>query len=143
MLPKIMEIEAAPLVSDLHTEAWNNVLTEVKSRTRTLHLMGSNEAARSLVVSSFLIGVTSLFEEDLYLAAQKNLSGRRGNGPVEYSVHSRKSMDCCVSVTEVKKENFKQGVAQNIVQLESALTAKKRSGIVMRLMEKKKIRQAN
>ena len=41
-------------------------------------------------------------------------------------MHSRRTYDCTLGVTEVKKDDFKQGVAQNIVQLESALTEKKR-----------------
>ncbi|KAF9948535.1 hypothetical protein BGZ70_002179 [Mortierella alpina] len=46
---------------------------------------------------------------------------------VDFSVHARKNDNLTLGVTEVKKEDFKQGVAQNIVLLESALTtAKKR-----------------
>lgn len=85
-----------------------------------------NEATRSIVASSFLVAATRLFHEDLYLEAQRELSGRRGRGPVDYSVRSVKDPTFTLGVTEVKKDDFNQGLAQNIVQLESALTAKKR-----------------
>lgn len=91
-----------------------------------LNLIGANEATKSMIVGVFLAKATRLFKEDLYLAAQRNLSGRRGNGPEDFSVHSRKTYDYTLSVTEVKKDDLVQGVAQNIVQLESALTVKKR-----------------
>ncbi|KAG0175823.1 hypothetical protein DFQ29_006977, partial [Apophysomyces sp. BC1021] len=54
---------------------------------------------------------------------EKYLSGLRGNRPVDYSVHSRQTGDYTLGVTEVKKENFEQGVAQNAVQLEAALAS--------------------
>jgi hypothetical protein len=79
-----------------------------------------------MVVASFLLAATKLFKEDLYLASQRDVSGRRGNGALDFSVHPRKTHSYTLGVTEVKKENFPQGVAQNIVQLEAALTTKKR-----------------
>ena len=79
-----------------------------------------------MVVASFLVATTKLFEEDLYPASQRNLSRRRGNGPLDISVHSRKTHSYTLGVIQVKKDDFRQGVAQNIVQLESALTARKR-----------------
>ncbi|KAG0211780.1 hypothetical protein B0O80DRAFT_503085 [Mortierella sp. GBAus27b] len=69
---------------------------------------------------------TTLFKEDLYLASQRNLSGCRGNGPLDFSIHSQDTHSCTLGVTEVKKDDFKQGIAQNIVQLESALTSIKK-----------------
>lgn len=94
----------------------------VESMVHALNLVGANEATKSMIVGSFLVKVTRLFNEDLFLAAKRSLCGRRGNGPVDYSVHSRDGSDFTLSVTEVKKGEFVQGVAQNIVQLEAALT---------------------
>ena len=126
VLPPFTGIQAAPLDSDIQNEILEQFLHEIDSRARVMKLTLPNEATRSIVVASFLVATTRLFEEDLYLATQRNLSGRRGNGPVDFSVHSRSTHDYTLGVTEVKKDNFNQGVAQNIVQLESALTLKKR-----------------
>ncbi|KAG0049088.1 hypothetical protein BGZ89_004342, partial [Linnemannia elongata] len=126
VLPPFTGITAAPLNSDLEKTVLEDLLKEVGLRVGVLRLLGANEATRSMVVASFLLAATKLFEEDLYLASQRDLSGRRGNGAVDFSVHPRKTHSCTLGVTEVKKENFPQGVAQNIVQLEAALTTKKR-----------------
>ncbi|KAG0196577.1 hypothetical protein BGX28_009963 [Mortierella sp. GBA30] len=125
-LPPFTGIEAVPLVSDDENKILTRLIDEVRLRVDVLKLLGANESTKSMVVASFLLAATKLFKDDLYLAAQRDLSGRRGHGPMDYSVHSRKSYEYTLGVTEVKKEDFKQGVAQNIVQLESALTAKKR-----------------
>ncbi|KAF9947660.1 hypothetical protein BGZ70_002574 [Mortierella alpina] len=127
VLPAFTDIEATPLVSEFQKKMLAQLLDEVESMVDVLSLLGANEATRSMIVGAFLVKATRLFKEDLVLAAQRNLSGRRGNGEVDFSVHSRKNDNLTLGVTEVKREDFKQGVAQNIVQLESALTtAKKR-----------------
>ncbi|KAG0034379.1 hypothetical protein BGZ82_005760 [Podila clonocystis] len=125
-LPPFTGIEAVPLISDDKKKMLNQLIDEVGLRVDVLKLLGANESTKSMVIASFLLAATKLFKDDLYLAAQRDLSGRRGNGPLDFSVHSRKSYDYTLGVTEVKKEDFKQGVAQNIVQLESALTSRKR-----------------
>ena len=78
-------------------------LDEVESMVDVLNLLGANEATRSMIVGAFLVKATRLFKEDLVLAAQRNLSGRRGNGEVDFSVHSRKNDTFTLGVTEVKK----------------------------------------
>ncbi|KAF9922559.1 hypothetical protein BGZ67_010386 [Mortierella alpina] len=122
VLPPFTNIQSSPLNSAVQ----DRLISEVESRVDVLPLFGANEATKSMVVASFLVAATTLFKEDLYLTSQRNLSGRRGNGPVDFSVYSRKTHAYTLGVTEVKKDDFRQGVAQNIVQLESALTEKKR-----------------
>ncbi|KAG9071583.1 hypothetical protein KI688_005796 [Linnemannia hyalina] len=126
VLPPFTDIQAASLNSEPEKKVLENLLSEVGLRVDVLKLLGANEATRSMVVASFLLAATKLFEEDLYLASQRDLSGRRGNGALDFSVHPRTTHSCTLGVTEVKKENLPQGVAQNIVQLEAALTTKKR-----------------
>jgi hypothetical protein len=126
VIPPFTDIKAAALDSDFEKRMLVQLKDEVETYVDVLNLIGANEWTKSIIVGAFLANATRLFKEDLYLAAQRNLSGRRGNGPVDFSVHSRKSYDYTLSVTEVKKDDIVQGVAQNIVQLESALTAKKR-----------------
>ncbi|KAF9557892.1 hypothetical protein EC968_007406 [Mortierella alpina] len=122
VLPPFTDIQS----SSLNSAVQDRLISEVESRVDVLPLFGANEATKSMVVASFLVVATTLFKEDLYLTSQRNLSGRRGNGPVDFSVYSRKTHAYTLGVTEVKKDDFRQGVAQNIVQLESALTEKKR-----------------
>lgn len=126
VIPPFTDVKAAPLDSELEKKVLDQLINEIGLRVDVLMLKGANEPTKSMVVTSFLAAATKLFQEDLYLAAQRNLSGRRGNGPLDFSVHLRTTHSYTLGVTEVKKDDFRQGVAQNIVQLESALTTKKR-----------------
>ncbi|KAG0247140.1 hypothetical protein BG011_001958, partial [Mortierella polycephala] len=126
VLPPFTDIQAAPLDSDFRKKILDRLINEVESRVNVLKLLGVNEATKSMIVASFMVAATRLFEEDLYLASQRNLSGRRGIGPVDFSMHSRKTHSYTLNISEVKKNDFRQDVTQNIVQLESALTGKKR-----------------
>ncbi|KAG0180648.1 hypothetical protein DFQ28_001073 [Apophysomyces sp. BC1034] len=119
-------IQSDPLQTPLHQTNLQELIQEVRTRRLGLNMDDPTEATRSIFVASFLLKATTIFHEELYLAAEKYLSGRRGNGPVDYSVHSRQTNDYTLGVTEVKNEDFNQGVAQNVVQLESALTQRKR-----------------
>ncbi|KAF8961893.1 hypothetical protein BGZ46_001283, partial [Entomortierella lignicola] len=63
------------------------------------------------------------------LQPKKKLSGRQGHELVDYLIHARSDTgtdDYTLGVTEIKKKYLNQGVAPNIVQLESALTSRKR-----------------
>ncbi|KAF7730262.1 hypothetical protein EC973_002505 [Apophysomyces ossiformis] len=119
-------IQSDPLQTPLHQTNLQELIQEVRTRRLGLNMNDPTEATQSIFVASFLLKATTIFHEELYLAAEKYLSGRLGNGPVDYSVHSRQTNDYVLGVTEVKKEDFNQGVAQNVVQLESALTQRKR-----------------
>ncbi|KAG0183694.1 hypothetical protein DFQ28_001223 [Apophysomyces sp. BC1034] len=119
-------IQSDSLQTPLHQTNLQELIQEVRTRRLGLNMNDPTEATQSIFVASFLLKATTIFHEELYLAAEKYLSGRRGNGPVDYSVHSRQTNDYTLGITEVKKEDFNQGVAQNVVQLESVLTERKR-----------------
>ncbi|KAI8346067.1 hypothetical protein B0O80DRAFT_431167 [Mortierella sp. GBAus27b] len=70
---------------------------------------------------SSLVKTTRRFGKDMSLEAQRNLSGRRGNGPVTFRCSNGSNFTR--GVTEVKKDDVRHGVAQNVTQLRSALTA--------------------
>ncbi|KAG0308930.1 hypothetical protein BGZ99_001021 [Dissophora globulifera] len=125
VLPPFTGIQAAPPESDSQKTIQEQLLHEIKSRAHVMKLTFANQAIRSMVVASFMVAATRLFEDDLYLAT-RNLSGGRGNGPVEFSVPWRSTYDYTLGVTGVKKDDFDHGVAQNIVQLEFVLTLRKR-----------------
>ncbi|KAG0222430.1 hypothetical protein BGW42_006607 [Actinomortierella wolfii] len=120
------DIQSLPIDTDVQKATQELLIQEVEARVDVLSLFSANEATHSMVVASFLVAATRLYKDDLYLRSQRHLSGRRGNGPVDFSVHPVKTHDFTLGVTEVKKDDFRKGIAQNIVQLESALTEKKR-----------------
>ncbi|KAF9901744.1 hypothetical protein EC991_005753 [Linnemannia zychae] len=126
VLPPFSDIQSMTLDSDFQSTTQDQLIYEIESRLDVLNLFGANEATQSVVVASFLVAAIKLFKDDLFLASQRNLSGRRGNGPVNFSVNSRKGDLVTLGVTEVKMVDFKQGLAQNMAQLESALTRKTR-----------------
>ncbi|KAF9094755.1 hypothetical protein BGX27_001374 [Mortierella sp. AM989] len=128
LLPEFSDITTSPL-DTAQSQAFGHLVKEIEARNKAFHLSGSNEATRSQIVASFLVWATTLFHESMFLAAEKTLTGRRGRGPVDYSVHARKNQEYTLSVTEVKKESFKQGIAQNVVQLDSALAKKRKRQI--------------
>ncbi|KAK3845747.1 MAG: hypothetical protein J3R72DRAFT_435542 [Linnemannia gamsii] len=125
-LKPFTDVKSASLRSAFQRATRDLLIKEIEARVDALPLRGGNEATKSMVVASFLVAATRLFKDDLYLMSQRHLSGRRGNGPVDFSVHPRKTHDYTLGVTEAKRDDFRQGVAQNIVQLEAALTEKKR-----------------
>ncbi|KAF9322726.1 hypothetical protein BG006_002104, partial [Podila minutissima] len=126
VIPPFTDVEAVVLDSDFEKKTVAQLEDEVGTFVDILNMHGTNKVTKLLIVSVFLAKVTRLFKEDLYLAAQRNLSGHRGNGPVDLSVHSQKNYEYTLGMMEVKKDDFVQGVAQNIVQLESAMMEKKR-----------------
>ena len=80
----------------------------------------TNEATRSLYVRSFLVGAVYPFKEDVYFSPQKGLRGKHGHGPVDFAFVSR-STSVTVGVTEIKRDDLRKGIAQNVVQLEACL----------------------
>lgn len=82
----------------------------------------TNEAIRSLYVRSFLTAAVYRFRKDVIIMPQRILNGEVGNGPVDFAIESRHTR-ATVAVTEVKNEDLKKGIAQNIVQLATCLVS--------------------
>jgi hypothetical protein len=80
----------------------------------------TNEATRSLYVRSFLVAAVRCFKDHIVLRPQKKLRGRHGHGPVDFALESRHT-SATVGVTEIKRDDLKKGIAQNVVQLEACL----------------------
>ena len=55
---------------------------------------------------------------------EEYITGTNGKRNVDYAIHKKGSG--IVGVTEVKREDFNQGVAQNVVQMESLISRRKR-----------------
>ncbi|KAF9196896.1 hypothetical protein BGZ49_002675 [Haplosporangium sp. Z 27] len=127
-LPSFEGISSEPLDSDLHKESLKRLIDELDSRIRAIPALSLNEATRSTYVCSFLTQAVLIFNGDLTLAPERSLRGRHGHGKIDYSIESLAGDGTrhVLGVTEVKHEDFRKGVAQNIVQLESSLTVRKR-----------------
>src|SRR5579862_3746707 len=81
--------------------------------------------SRSLYVAFFLLAATSLFKDDIIFKPEKVLKGMHGRGPVDYALESRQTFRT-LGVTEVKRDDFEHGLAQNMVQLEACLVCMNR-----------------
>ncbi|KAF9434427.1 hypothetical protein BGZ76_008038 [Entomortierella beljakovae] len=114
-LPAFGEISSEALDSDLHKESLRKLLDGFDSRMEAIPSLSANETICSAYVCSFLIQAVLIFDGVLTLTPERALRGRRGHGKVDYSIEA-----------SVGARGFKKGVAQNIVQLESSLTARKR-----------------
>ncbi|KAF9536469.1 hypothetical protein EC957_010878 [Mortierella hygrophila] len=69
-----------------------------------------------------------IFNGELTLAPERSLRGRHGHGKVDYAIEAlaKDGSRHVLGVTEVKHEEYGKGLAQNLVQLESSLTVRKR-----------------
>ncbi|KAG0249013.1 hypothetical protein BG011_009675, partial [Mortierella polycephala] len=86
-----------------------------------------SEADASMYVACFVGFAIQLYKGNLRMTQQKELKGRRGHGPVDYALVSTNSNKLILGVVEVKFCDMNQGLAQNVVQLESALTERWRT----------------
>lgn len=102
-----------------------HLINDLEALNDTTDLDLTNEATRSLYVRSFLVAAVRRFKKDIVLRPEKKLRGRHGHGPVDFALESRHTK-ATVGVTEVKKDDIKQGIAQNTVQLEACLIGNKR-----------------
>ncbi|RHZ44893.1 hypothetical protein Glove_707g47 [Diversispora epigaea] len=84
-----------------------------------------NKASRSLYVHPFLVAGARLYEKKFKVKPQYNIKGVNGHGPVDYAIEFQNSN--IIGVTEVKREDFDKGVAQNAVQIETALSNKRKA----------------
>ncbi len=106
-----------------------HLIVELKARLKTIPISG-NEASKSQYVCPYLIAGANLFEGKFELRPEKNISGPNGHGPVDFALDLPRTARTA-GVTEVKDEDFFKGIAQNAVQLESALTNRKRKASEM------------
>ncbi|KAF9896417.1 hypothetical protein BX616_007501, partial [Lobosporangium transversale] len=86
----------------------------------------SNEATRSTIVDAFMVGAVSLYAPDMILSQQQSLKGTRGYGTLDFAVVDCINSGQFLGITEVKKDDHVQGLAQNMVQLDVALHNRKR-----------------
>ncbi|KAG0247427.1 hypothetical protein BG011_001535 [Mortierella polycephala] len=128
-LPPFTGISTEPLESKEHKDSLRRLLDELDSRIRAIPSdTFANEATCSAYVCSFLTQAVLIFNGELTLAPERPLRGRHGHGKVDYAIEAvaKDGSRHVLGVTEVKHEDYRKGLAQNLVQLESSLTVRKR-----------------
>ena len=123
LFPKLI-YNTIPLTGTSESNALKHLLAELQLRWDTTGIDMSNEATHSEYVYSFLVAAASLYKGSIVIRPQQQIRGNYGRGPVDFALEARAGS--ILGVTEVKKEDFKKGIAQNLVQLESAFSCKKR-----------------
>ena len=90
------------------------------------HVTSANEATRCEFISHIIYSVASIFDGEVKVYPQYEISGSHGKGPVDWVI---KVGNTIITVTEAKKEDINQGIAQNAVQLQTSVqrNPKKRS----------------
>ncbi|CAB4433372.1 unnamed protein product [Rhizophagus irregularis] len=101
-----------------------HLITELNFRFKAIPI--GNEASKSQYVCSYLVAIANLFEDKFKVYPEKNVSGMNGHGPVDFALIQIQNSRI-IGITEVKDKDFQQGVAQNAVQCESALSNKKKN----------------
>src|SRR5690554_6370940 len=128
-LPPFTGISTEPLESDAHIKSLRRLEEELEDRIRAIPSDTlSNEATCSAYVCSFLTQAVLIFDGELTLAPERKFRGRHGHGKVDYAIEALASDGTrhVLGVTEVKYQDYGKGLAQNILQLESSLTVRKR-----------------
>ncbi|CAG8683070.1 1524_t:CDS:2, partial [Ambispora gerdemannii] len=105
--------ECKELKDDSSRVILRNLITELEARLKSIPISG-NEASKSHLSSD----------------QKKNITGPNGHGPVDFAIDLLRTAKT-VDVTEIKNEDFYKGIAQNAVQLESALSNCKRKASEM------------
>ncbi|CAG8853076.1 37261_t:CDS:1, partial [Gigaspora margarita] len=121
--------EYKDLEEDSSRAILKHLIAELEARLKSIPING-NEASKSQYVCSYLVSGVNLYEGKFELRPEKNITGPNGHGPVDFAIDLLRTMKT-VGVTEVKDEDIFKGIAQNAVQLESALSNRKRKASEM------------
>ncbi|EXX59033.1 uncharacterized protein OCT59_001776 [Rhizophagus irregularis] len=121
--------ECKDLEDDFSQEILRNLITKLKARLKSIPISG-NEASKLQYVCSYLVANANLYEGKFELQPEKNITGPNGHGPVDFAIDLFQTAKT-VGVIEVNDKDFFKGIAQNAVQLESALSNRKRKASKM------------
>jgi hypothetical protein len=116
--------ECKDLKDDSSQAILKHLIAELEARLETIPING-NEASKSQYVCSYLVAGANLYKGKFELRPEKNITGPNGHGPADFAIDLLRTTKT-VGVTEVKDEDIFKGIAQNAVQLESALSNRKR-----------------
>ncbi|CAG8646956.1 7124_t:CDS:2 [Paraglomus brasilianum] len=110
------------LDDELEQAVLKQLLAELNARIKGTPYNQAKETIKSIYTYPYLLAAVNLFKGKFILRPERQITGKNGRGPVDYAFDACNGM--MVGVTEVKRDDFKKGIAQNVVQLESALNTR-------------------
>jgi hypothetical protein len=111
-------------VKDTLKEIRSLVIDELLRLHKTSqHITSANKATHCEFISRIIYDVASIFDGEVKVYSQYEISGSHGKGPVDWVI---KVGNTIITVTKAKKEDINQGIAQNAVQLQIRLLAETR-----------------
>src|SRR6266542_3351431 len=116
---------SADLSSDKSKAMVKHLMAELNLRKKTTPLVLAYEATKSIYSYCYLASGVSLFENNFKIVPEKLVKGHNGQGNLDLAIECR-STGRIAGLVEVKRDDFKQGIAQATVQMESSLTCRKR-----------------
>ncbi|KAG0226343.1 hypothetical protein BGW42_003750 [Actinomortierella wolfii] len=122
--------KSLPFTSDDHTKALDNLFVTLGATLTSMpptksDLDQSAPAITRHYSSAFLMHAVTLFP-DLSMEPEKQLKGPRGFGPLDYAIVSKTDPSSILAVTTFPPQEFRNGVAQNVVQLDTIASSRKR-----------------
>ena len=112
--------------NEKYGEALRKLFDELETRVSTTPIDVSYEATKSIYSYSFLASATFPFKSQIKIVPEKLVEGKNGRGNLDFGIESR-TTGRTVGLIEVKKDDFKQGLAQATVQMESSLAHKRKA----------------
>jgi len=106
-----------------YKEALRKLFDELETRVSTTPIDVSYEATKSVYSYSFLASAVFPFKSQIKIVPEKLVEGKNGRGNLDFGIEPR-TTGRIVGLIEVKKDDFKQGLAQATVQMESSLGRK-------------------
>lgn len=104
---------------DIDDELLSYVMDELNSRTLLTPVTQAPEAHQSIYVYCILHAIAKSFGSAFTILAGRYIEGLGAKGRVDYSIESRDGK--ILGVSEVKRQDYMQGIAQNAMQIRSAL----------------------
>ena len=112
--------------NEKYGEALRKLFDELETRVATTPIDVSYEATKSIYSYSFLASATFPFKSQIKIVPEKLVEGKNGRGNLDFGIESR-TTGRTIGLIEVKKDDFKQGLAQATVQMESSLGHKRKA----------------
>ncbi|CAG8625546.1 8724_t:CDS:2 [Gigaspora rosea] len=106
-------------ISEIHETLRDEVIKNIlEIHMASPSILGINEATRCEFISRIIYKVASMFGGIVKVYPQYEVSGSHGKGPIDWAI---KVEDTIISVTEAKRENIDQGIAQSTIQAHASL----------------------
>lgn len=119
-------LECGKISNDSYERELDKLMDVLKERLGFTPFEGTREATRKIYVHDFLNAAVAIFgtpdKPSFTISVETDVDGTYGYGVVDYVINSSNTKQV-VGITEVKRDDFNKGVAQNAVQLESCLVS--------------------